>query len=399
MEHAANDTPATAVPRPRAGDETLVSARIDGSIVRVGRRDGRMLDFPSIWLRDNCPCALCRDPGNGQRLLDTLSLPDTPMPARLLTSADTLTVVWAGDSHESRYDAVWLDERALDAESRRSRHPQPVLWGPEIAECLPSADWASVETQPAAERALLGDFLRYGFAVLRNVPTESGMVARVGDRIGHVRVTNYGRWFEVKSVPNPNNLAYTGLALGVHTDNPYRDPTPGVQLLHCLESEAPGGDSILVDGFAAAEALRASDPNGFALLTRVPQDYRFADREADLRARQPVITVDAEGRVTDVHFNNRSKAALDAPLEQIEPWYRAYRTFARRLADPAHALVLRLAPGDLLMMANQRALHGRTGFDPSKGRRHLQGCYVDMDGVESRLRVLGRDPEAGKRAA
>jgi gamma-butyrobetaine dioxygenase len=50
-----------------------------------------------------------------------------------------------------------------------------------------------------------------------------------------------------------------------------------------------------------------------------------------------------------------------------------------------------LVPGDLLMMANQRALHGRTGFDPTKGRRHLQGCYVDKDGVESRWRVLGRE--------
>ena len=41
-------------------------------------------------------------------------------------------------------------------------------------------------------------------------------------------------------------------------------------------------------------------------------------------------------------------------------------------------------------MQNQRALHGRTAFDPNAGRRHLQGCYVDKDGVESRLRVLAR---------
>jgi gamma-butyrobetaine dioxygenase len=82
------------------------------------------------------------------------------------------------------------------------------------------------------------------------------------------------------------------------------------------------------------------------------------------------------------------------PLELVEPWYRAYLKFARLLADPANALVIRLAPGDLLIMANQRALHGRTGFDPTKGRRHLQGCYVDMDGIESRFRVLGREPGA-----
>ncbi len=83
------------------------------------------------------------------------------------------------------------------------------------------------------------------------------MVAEVGDRLGFVRTTNYGKLFDVISVPDPNNLANTALGLGVHSDNPYRDPTPGVQLLHCLVSDAPGGDSLLVDGFAAAEQLRA----------------------------------------------------------------------------------------------------------------------------------------------
>ncbi|MEX1109057.1 MAG: TauD/TfdA family dioxygenase [Dongiaceae bacterium] len=372
----------------------LREARQEAGRIRVVLRDGHALLFPAIWLRDNCLCPLCVSPGNGQRLVDTVALPERPTAERLLAAGDTLTIVWAPDAHESRYSVAWLAAHAFDEARRMGRHPDPVLWGPEIARNLPKADWSAVESQPAEERTLLDSFLRYGFAILSGVPTESGMVTRVGDRIGHVRVTNYGRWFEVKSVPNPNNLAYTGLGLGVHTDNPYRDPTPGVQLLHCLECEAPGGDSILVDGFRAAADFRNEDPDGFALLARIAQDYRFADREADLRARTPVIGTDADGRVIGIHFNNRSKAPLDAPLELVEPWYRAYRRFATLMGDPARALMLRLEPGDLLMMANQRTLHGRTAFDPSLGRRHLQGCYVDMDGVESRHRVLERDSHA-----
>jgi gamma-butyrobetaine dioxygenase len=369
----------------------LQAARQDGGTIRIVRSEGREMTFPAIWLRDNCLCPLCISPGNGQRLVDTADLPERPHADRLVVGDDALAIVWAPDGHESRYPVSWLAAHALDETGRAHRRPEPVLWGPEIARNLPKADWSAVEKGPAEERALLDAFLRYGFAILSGVPTESGMVTRVGDRIGHVRVTNYGRWFEVKSVPNPNNLAYTGLGLGVHTDNPYRDPTPGVQLLHCLESEAPGGDSILVDGFRAAADLRNQDPDGFALLARIAQDYRFADREADLRARTPVIATDAEDRVAGIHFNNRSKAPLDAPLDLVEPWYRAYRRFATMLREPARALNLRLEPGDLLLMANQRTLHGRTAFDPALGRRHLQGCYVDMDGVESRHRVLGRD--------
>jgi gamma-butyrobetaine hydroxylase len=374
------------------------AARQEEGLIRLVRQDGGEAVFPAIWLRDNCLCPLCVSPGNGQRLVDTADLPERPVAQKLLVRDDALTIVWAPDAHESRYPLDWIDAHSFDAARRARRHPEPLLWGPEIGNDLPTADWSAVESRPAEERALLDAFLRYGFAILTGVPTESGMVARVGDRIGHVRVTNYGRWFEVKSVPNPTNLAYTGLGLGVHTDNPYRDPTPGVQLLHCLESEAPGGDSILVDGFRAAADYREADPDGFALLARIAQDYRFADREADLRARTPVIATDTDGRVIGIHFNNRSKAPLDAPLELIEPWYRAYRRFAKLLADPARALILRLEPGDLLLMANQRTLHGRTAFDPAKGRRHLQGCYVDIDGVESRHRVLGRENGTQTRA-
>ncbi len=43
------------------------------------------------------------------------------------------------------------------------------------------------------------------------------------------------------------------------------------------------------------------------------------------------------------------------------------------------------------MMQNDRALHGRTAFDPNLGRRHLQGCYIDRDGIESRRLVLRRN--------
>jgi gamma-butyrobetaine dioxygenase len=35
-------------------------------------------------------------------------------------------------------------------------------------------------------------------------------------------------------------------------------------------------------------------------------------------------------------------------------------------------------------------MHGRTGFDPNEGLRHLQGCYIDQDGPRTRYRVLSR---------
>ena len=45
----------------------------------------------------------------------------------------------------------------------------------------------------------------------------------------------------VRVTATPSNLAYTGLPISPHTDNPYRDPVPTVQLLHCLSNAVDGG--------------------------------------------------------------------------------------------------------------------------------------------------------------
>jgi hypothetical protein len=34
-----------------------------------------LVGMPAVWLRDNCPCPLCRDPVSGQRLLHITDIP------------------------------------------------------------------------------------------------------------------------------------------------------------------------------------------------------------------------------------------------------------------------------------------------------------------------------------
>jgi gamma-butyrobetaine dioxygenase len=375
--------------KPAAG-----AVMIDGTDVIVAHPSGTRCLLPAIWLRHNCQCTACRHP-NGQRLVEFLDIPEDIAPRTVRLMADGgLEVAWNGDGHVSAFSAAWLAAHSLAPAARAARRPRPVLWGAELADAIPRADWQELCRSADAERRALQAIVDFGFLILSNVPPKSGAVVEVGNRLGHVRVTNYGVHFDVRSVPKPNNLAYTAVALGVHTDNPYRDPTPGLQLLHCLEADAPGGDTILVDGFKAAEDLRAQDPTAFSLLSWLPVDFRFADAEADLATRVPIISVDSEGYLTAVHFNNRSMAPLDAPEDMIVPWYDAYRRFASLLRRPEAELTLRLAPGDLMVMSNVRTMHGRTAFDVNAGRRHLQGCYVDLDGLESRLRVLSRGRKA-----
>ncbi|WP_368412674.1 TauD/TfdA family dioxygenase [Dongia sp.] len=359
--------------------------------LRVERPGRAATDFPAIWLRDNCRCAACRHPGNGQRLYEITDLPPSLSIQDVARESDgSVRIVWAPDGHVTVFSELWLNDHDLSSEARKSRKKKPTLWNKSIGNAKPVGDWRQMVADPAAELAFLDAYHAHGFGLIRHSPAVPETVLAIGNHLGFVRVTNYGALFDVISLPNPNNLAFTPIGLGVHSDNPYRDPTPGVQLLHCLESDAPGGDTLLVDGFNAATILRQEDPAAFDLLTRMTVNFRFRADNAELNARQTLISVDEDDDIVGVHFNNRSLDWLDAPAEMVEPWFAAYRKLADILHRPDGELVFRLAPGDCVVMQNDRALHGRTAFDPSRGRRHLQGCYVDKDGLDSRARVLRR---------
>ena len=144
-----------------------------------------------------------------------------------------------------------------------------------------------------------------------------------------------------------------------------------------------------MDAFRIAEDLRIAQPEALTLLAGHPLRFRYRDRDTDLEAEWPVISVDVRGEVSAVHFNTRSAAPLVLDPALVEPYYDAYRTFGRMLAAAEYQIRFRLEPGDLFIVDNLRVLHGRTGYSEA-GERHLQGCYADRDGLRSRLAVLSR---------
>ncbi|MEO0493929.1 MAG: TauD/TfdA family dioxygenase, partial [Actinomycetota bacterium] len=239
-----------------------------------------------------------------------------------------------------------------------------------------STDW-SADHGPFVEQ-----LARRGIAVFHGCGVEPGTVLTVGNRIGVVRTTNYGDLFDVVAEPDPINLAYTPLGLPAHTDNPYRRPCPTVQLLHCLVAADEGGASRFVDGFAVVEQLRAQDPAAFATLTTTDVVFRFHTDGVDLRAERPLIELDRAGRIHAVSVNNRSMEPLPAGAPGATAFYDAYRVFVDLLDRDDHAIELTLRPGELVAFDNRRVLHGRRAFR-STTRRHLQGCYIDMDAIRS----------------
>lgn len=340
-----------------------------------------------LWLRERCQDAKTIDLRTGQRWQD-------PSDLDLQLGLTSVSEVEPGrfrvrftDGHEADFLArEILEEAALEPGNHDC--PVPQLWDATLAP-MPRVAWHD-DPQDTLRAAWLTRFLELGFIIFTGVPTEPRTVLKVASTFGFTRDTNFGAFFDVRSTPDASDLAYTSVPLDPHTDNPYRSPVPGVQLLHCLINETTGGLSTLVDGYAAAEALRLEDPDALELLARTPVRFRYRDTDTELVASASPIELDGTGRVQAVNFSPRLDFVPLRPPANLAAYFRARRAFDRLLRSPRFEIRFLLDAGDLVMMDNRRLLHGRTGFDPAQGLRHLQGCYIDIDGPRSQYRVLRR---------
>jgi gamma-butyrobetaine dioxygenase len=350
-------------------------------------------DVPALWLRDACSCSECRDAFSGQRLRSVLALDDQTGIGSWRDDGDEIEVTFTPDGHVSRFSRSWLTANApgraevFDDRSERHRPPWSAAY---LGEQPPEVPWGDLRSGNESRTAALAALMRTGLLLVREVPAEPGMVLTVGRSFAHVRTTNYGELFDVRVEPQPVNLAYTGRAIAPHTDNPYRDPVPGIQLLHCLHASPGGGSNVFIDGFAAAALVRDEDPQAFATLTSTPLTFRYEDADTLLRASGPIIALNTVGDIRAIRWNDRSIEPPAVGPEQVPEVYRAMRIFAGVLDRPELQLHVTLAPGDCIVFDNTRILHARTAFDGDTGARHLQGCYVDLDGLASTVAVLER---------
>ncbi len=357
--------------------------------------------FHAIWLRDNACDAETRSPGNGQRLITLQDIPAGTRIAAAEVRNTTLSVTFEPEGKTVDYALDWLLEHSYDRPLRDVRGwtaAEIETWDAALNAGVPSAAFEAVRTKPAAKHAWLADVARYGFGKLTGGPVEDQALMKVVDLFGYVRETNYGRHFEVRTEVNPTNLAYTGLGLQAHTDNPYRDPVPTVQVLYCLESSAAGGENMVVDGFRAALRLREENPAWFDVLSRYCARFEYAGSEGVvLRSRRPMIELAPDGELIAIRFNNRSAAATtDVPFEGMESYYEAYRRLGEIIDDPAMEVTFRLEPGECFIVDNTRVLHARKAYSGT-GTRWLQGCYADKDGLLSTLAALQTSlPEAAE---
>tara|TARA_B100000900_G_scaffold380775_1_gene366728 strand:+ start:351 stop:1451 length:1101 start_codon:yes stop_codon:yes gene_type:complete len=232
------------------------------------------------------------------------------------------------------------------------------------------------------------NFYKYGFVIFKNVPIQNDYIVNFANSIGSIRRTNFGEFFNVKSKPNPNDLAYTSLSLAPHTDNPYRNPVPCIQLLHCIENQVSGGLSTLVDGYTVTEKLKEDFPEYYKILSEVKVRFQFIDQTVVLEDWAKMIEIDENKNFKQVRFSPRLDFVPLINKNKLDLYYSARNKISEYYNSPKYKIEFKLLPGDLLMMDNHRLLHGRTAYDTNEGSRFLQGCYIDYDSTEGKLKYL-----------
>ncbi|MEO5974789.1 MAG: gamma-butyrobetaine dioxygenase [Ilumatobacteraceae bacterium] len=387
--------------------DTIVDAHTtnSGAVVNIGWSNGVTARFHAIWLRDNSLDPSTRNASNGQRLvtIGDISPSTSVSQIEIHENERGVAMMFAPDGLNSDFSSHWMLDNRYDKLMSRADHKSGWIsyrhetWmNSSMQDRIPRASWPELRSSRQVLLQWLSAVDRFGFAVINGMPRQSGALCQVAETFGFVRETNYGKWFDVVAEVTPQNLANTNLGLQAHTDNPYRDPIPTLQLLACLENSVLGGESSVVDGFAIAEHLQQNDQWAFDILARHPVRFTYeGSDEVSLTAKRPIFELGPDGELLAVRYNNRSAAPfVDISFDEMEEFYRAYRKFAECMDDPSFSVRFKLAPGEAFIVDNTRVLHGRTAYHGS-GKRWLQGCYADKDGLLSTLRVLERSLSNG----
>ncbi|KAI5818862.1 hypothetical protein BZA77DRAFT_306617 [Pyronema omphalodes] len=368
----------------------------DDKKVLIPWEEGKTSYYQHLWLRDHCQCPACRHPETKQRLVNTFDIPRNIKPVSVEGSEAGLKLTWK-DGHESVFPWDWLHLHSYAPRLERYLSPQFHLWGSEIENNPPEVNYEEVMASNDGVALWVSKIYKYGFCYVSGVPVTPEATKELIERIAFIRETHYGGFWDFTADLAKKDMAYTNLALGVHTDTTYFTDPAGLQMFHLLEhSGGSGGQSILVDGFRAAKILREENPQAYKTLSnvRIPA-HASGNHDSSIQPFAPFPVLNhhpSNGELVQIRWNNDDRATMDRwdDLEDVEEFYDAARAWNDILRRQGTEYWEQLKPGRALIFDNWRVLHGRSAFS---GKRRLCGGYVNMDDYKSRLRTLSATRE------
>lgn len=367
-------------------------------------------------LRNGCRCNVCVHPSDRQRQFNFTHIPDDiGIASHSVDTQGTYHIKWTSDvpgmtDHVSQYtksDIMEIGVEYTPPQPQQPRGPRSLWTSNDFSVKRNTFEFESVMNDSSALASALGNLDKFGLIFLNGVPQAENSVGTISSRIGLVRNTFYRPMWDVRSVPDAKNVAYTSRDLGFHMDLLYMKEPPGFQLLHCMENTCEGGLSQFVDTFKILEFMAEKTQN-VRLLDQLSQthiEYEYSNDGKHYRDTKPVVklqnfpnkrleisTMDLlrKNLVNNSDLRVYWSPPFVAPLINNPygrtPHHRSLgRSFADALERPGMAVTTKLAPGTCAIFDNLRIVHARTAFDTSAGHRWLRGAYADHQDVYSTM--------------
>ncbi|WOO83468.1 Trimethyllysine dioxygenase [Vanrija pseudolonga] len=367
--------------------------------------DGPASTFDTQYLYDHCRCPSCFHPKTKQRLKTLGPVASDVAVSAIEVKDGQLHVSWnTAPGHESSFPLSFLRQASYDPPladrfGLLDQTPQ-TFWGSTIAAKPPTVTYDSVMPNIAGEDVAengvldwLNKVYEFGFCFVTGVPATGEATEELIRRMGHIRETHYGGFWDFTADMSKGDLAYSNLALPAHTDTAYFTDPAGLQIFHCLSHLSPpgtGGETLLVDAFYVASQLRERNPEAFETLARLPVPFHASGNEGTILRPpidQPVLRLDQHGLLAQARWNNEDRCVLGDKWtpQDITQWYDAARLFESICTSPEAEYWVKLKPGTVVVIDNWRVMHGRAAFT---GQRRMCGAYVGADDWKSRRRAL-----------
>ncbi|KAE8365180.1 hypothetical protein BDV27DRAFT_127393 [Aspergillus caelatus] len=390
----------TPMPQTRNSQPSAPSIGRQGIRIPTGKGDISALHY---LLRDGCKCPQCVDQHSKQRNFRMSDIPTDIKPRSADWDGSVLKVKWENDipgfdeSHTSTYTLNQLRNPSANYSYHSTgRKRKRLLWHNWFKHRFVS--YEEYMHDDKAFSSAMRNLAQTGLLFVKDVPDSRAEVEKIATRMGPLRNTFYGSTWDVRTVPEAKNVAYTSQFLGFHMDLMYMNEPPGFQLLHCLQNSCDGGESLFADSFAVARQLGIDDPEAFKALCNLRLSYEY-NHENDIYTNDwPVFQtyVDEytqQQRLTHANYSPPFQAPMHGqrrPFNRTVTEMRALDKFAKMLEDESYIYELKLNPGECVIFENRRVLHARKQFNTATGQRWLAGAYVDEDAVLSKFATSAR---------
>ena len=353
----------------------MIEIKEDSILLTVSKNK---FDLPFLWLRDNCPCDECRIKETQEKQFLLHSVPIDIAPKHVEEIDNSINIIWPDDHKTS----IPID---LIHKSFKPRYPEHSQWPngfkPE------KYNWSEFLDNKKTALEALKTFVSYGVIILKNAPQESNSLELLSKRLGPINEVLFERIHNVSVTGHVYNVAHTPKGLPPHNDFASYSSQPSVQVLHMLENECDGGESIIVDGWKVAEDLKEEIPEYFSILQNFNVPFREFDDNNETYAEAPLIKCASDGNIESFRFSNQLMQMIDPRKDGVGKFYKAYHEVSSRVHDKKYRSTFRLNGGEALVVASLRVLHAREPFIPN-AKRHLQDAYFTYDNAANNIILL-----------